>query len=66
MAVVGALNLIVTFWSRTQKVETRDAESHSFVFVVFKDKVFENKTKQHNSKKKTVLFYNLAWPGTLN
>lgn len=64
MAVVGALNLIVTFWFRTQKVETRDAESHSFVFVVFKDKVFENKTTQQ--QKKTVLFYNLAWPGTLN
>lgn len=58
--MVGALNLIVTFWSRIQKVETRDAESHSFVFVVFKDKVFENKTKQNNTTaKKKKLSYSI-------
>lgn len=63
MAVVGALNLIVTFWSRTQKVETRDAESHSFVFVVFKDKVFENKTKQNNTTAKKKLSYSIILLG---
>lgn len=56
-----------------QDTESRNqyAESHSFVFVVLKDKVLANKAKQNKTKpqhnnKKTLLFYNSAWPGTLH
>ena len=66
MAVIGALNLIVTFWSRTQNVETRDAESHSFVLWFLQTRSLKTKQNNNNNNNKKALFYNLAWPRTLN